>query len=68
MSTPPHTFEFRFDEAFVRRALRRDWMWRGIRGAVAMLAILAGILLWPRLKSRVSEEEQAGSPGEAAGS
>ncbi|MXW31375.1 MAG: hypothetical protein F4045_13565 [Chloroflexi bacterium] len=42
-------------------------VWGAVIAIGVMLAILAGIVLWPRLNSKGSEEEQAGSPGEAAG-
>lgn len=43
-------------------------VWGAVIAIGVMLAILAGILLWPRLKSSGSEEEQAEGPGEVAGS
>ena len=40
-------------------------VWGAVIAIVVMLAILAGIVLWPRLQRKGSEEEQAGSPGES---
>ena len=41
--------------------------WGALLTVAVMLAILAGVILWPRLKSKESKEGQAESPGEAAG-
>ena len=37
-----HEFEFRFDEPFVRAALRRDLMWKGHVLAALVLLIPGG--------------------------
>lgn len=42
-------------------------VWGAVIAIAVMLAVLAGVVLWPRLKSKGSEEEQTESPGEAAG-
>lgn len=42
-------------------------LWGAVIAIGVMLAILAGIVLWPRLKSKGSEEGQAEGPKEAAG-
>ncbi len=42
-------------------------VWGAVIAIGLMLAILAGIVLWPRLNGKSGEEEQAGSPGEATG-
>ena len=43
-------------------------VWGAAITIVLMLTILAGIVLWPRLKRKGGEEEQPESPGEGAGS
>jgi len=40
--------------------------WGALLTIAMMLAILAGVILWPRLKGD-SEEDQTEGPGEAAG-
>ena len=42
-------------------------LWGAVITIGVMLAILAGIVLWPWLNSKGGQEEQAESPGEAAG-
>ena len=41
-----HTFTYTFDEAFVRAALRRDVLWRGVYASAALLVVLGLTWLW----------------------
>lgn len=41
-----HEFEYAFDEAFLRTALKRDLFWRGVYATAALGLVLLGVWLW----------------------
>lgn len=41
-----HAFEITFDVPFIKRALRRDLLWKGYLGAGLILAMAVGLRLW----------------------
>ena len=43
MTAPKHEFTFTYDREFIRRALRRDWAWRGYVVVGAALVMGAGM-------------------------
>ncbi len=41
-----HRFEYEFSAAFIGTALKRDMLWRGVYGTLAMLGIVAVLYVW----------------------
>ncbi len=60
MADPSHEFSYTFDRAFIRKGLRRDWVWRG--WLIVGLYVAAGVLI-----TLVSERRVAAGVGFAVG-